>query len=147
MNLLKFDPLYNSKSIGDFMDNFFNRSISDMVGTDFTLSYPSVNVIENESAFILELAAPGLEKTDFDIKVENDSLVISAKKEKVEETRDGKYSRREFNYSEFKRSFSIPDTINKESVAAQYENGVLKINLNKNTKEEEEQKGRTIEIL
>jgi HSP20 family protein len=81
MNLMKYDPFVSSRSLSNFFDSFFNRDIGDVVGSDFVLSHPSVNVVEQENAFLLELAAPGLKKNDFNVNVEKDTLTISAEKE------------------------------------------------------------------
>lgn len=92
---------------------------------------PPVNIKELESAFAVELVAPGLTKEDFKIEVEKDLLTISseAKAEQVKE--DGKYTRREFVHNAFKRVFTLPDTVNEEGIQANYENGILTLMLPK----------------
>ena len=130
MTLMKINPL-NSTSIDRFIDDFFNRSLSDIVGSDFTINHPSVNILEEENHFIIEFAAPGMEKKDFDVKVEEGRLVVGAELKKEEEEQKGKYRRKEFNYTSFKRSFKIPENVNTESIDAKYKNGILSIQLNK----------------
>ena len=94
--------------VGSFVDEFLNRSISDIVGGDFAHNLPAVNLKENEGNYQLEMAAPGLTKEDFKIFLENKQLVIEVKKETKSETEEnGKVLRKEFNYSEFKRTFSF----------------------------------------
>jgi HSP20 family protein len=127
MNLIKYNSLFPEKSLGGFFDDFFNRSLSDMVGTDFTFSSPSVNVIENENDFLVEVAAPGLDKEDFNVEVEKDHLIISAHKEIKKEEKEGKYTRNEFNYSSFTRRFFLPETVDGDNIEASYKDGILKL--------------------
>ncbi len=134
-----------AKAFGNFFDEFFNKSIGDFVGSDFILSSPSVNVIENKDHLSIELAAPGLEKSDFQLNLENNRLKITAAKENKEEATDGKYTRREFNYNSFERSFELPDSVNSEGITASYENGILIVTLPKKV-EEETERNRSIEI-
>lgn len=91
---------------------------------------PAVNVIEGKDNFRLEIAAPGLSKSDFEINVEKDVLTISAKVE-IEKEDGVKYSRKEFNYNEFKRTFSLPETIDKTKIDAKFKNGILTLSLAK----------------
>ncbi|MDX1477466.1 MAG: Hsp20/alpha crystallin family protein [Saprospiraceae bacterium] len=145
MNLIKFDPMM-PRTFSNMFDNFFNRSISDFVGSDFVMNMPSVNVVETDNGYGLEVAAPGLAKEDFDISVEKDRLTISARKEAKEEVNEDKFTRREFNYASFQRSFYLPETIDKDAIEARYENGVLRLSLPKKAEIVKEEKGRTIEI-
>ena len=131
MILIKYNP-FATKSVGNFFEDFFNRGITDFVGSDFSASTPSVNVVETENSYRVEVAAPGLEKKDFEVSIDNGFLNISARKEHEEEVQDGdKYMRREFNFTSFTRSFQLPDTVQADDIAANYENGVLKITLPK----------------
>jgi HSP20 family protein len=146
MNLIKYNP-YGPLSKRNFFDEVFNRSISDFVGTDFIMNTPSVNITESESDFTLEVAAPGVGKEEFKIDIERDRLFVSAEKQSEEDvTEDGKFTRKEFNYSSFKRSFFLPKSIDREGIKANYENGVLSIVLPKKEEVVIEEKGRTIEI-
>ena len=132
---------------GKLMDEFFNRSISDIVGTDVTFDSPAVNVVETDESFEIEVAAPGLDKNDFKVTVEKDHLTISAEKESEEneENEDQTYKRREYNYRKFTRKFRLPNTVDKSSPKAKYLQGILKITLDK-TPEAKENGPRTIEI-
>jgi HSP20 family protein len=107
---------------------------------------PSVNVSEDNDNVILEVAAPGLDKKDFNVAVEKDQLIISASKEaQTEDKEEGKWTRKEFNYQSFKRSFHLSDKIETEKIEAEYHNGILKLVLPK--KEEAKPKApATIEI-
>ena len=96
-------------------------------------SIPAVNIQETEESFSVEVAAPGKTKEDFNIELENDVLTISSedKKENESTERNGRYTRKEFSYSTFKRAFSLPDSVDSEKISAQYNNGVLEILLPK----------------
>ena len=132
MNLIKFNKPARRNSFGYVLDDFFNRSLSEFANNNFSISSPATNIIENENSFIVELAAPGLKKEDFEIKVEKDILSISAStsNENKEVDEQTNYSKREFNYSAFSKSFHLPETIDAENISANYENGVLKLQLN-----------------
>lgn len=94
-----------------------------------TMNIPAVNIIEQKDDFMVSLAAPGLKKDDFRIDVEGNMLTISSEKEETKEEKDKKFTRKEYSYSSFSRSFTLPDEINKEKIDARYEDGVLKISL------------------
>ena len=95
------------------------------------VNLPAVNIIEKDDKFLIELAAPGLRKEDFKINIENGILQIDSESQReVEEEKDN-YTRKEFNYNSFSRSFTIPENASEENIAASYENGVLKLKLQK----------------
>lgn len=106
---------------------------------------PAINVIENKEGFSIEVAAPGLEKSDFKLNLENNQLTISAQKEDNKEGEATKYSRREFKYNSFQRTFTIPNTVNGEQIVASYEAGILYVSLPKR-EEAKEKPARKIEI-
>lgn len=128
--LVKFNPTA-PVAFNNFVDQFFNRNIANFIGADAAITNPSVNVIETKEAFRLEVAAPGLEKQDFKLHLEKDILTISAQKEHKEEVKDERFTRREFNFSAFKRSFTLPEHVDVNGINAAYNNGVLSINLPK----------------
>ncbi len=139
MKLRKYHPFSPvSNSLNTFFDGFFDNSIADFVGTDFIKSHPSINVIESDTQFKIEVAAPGLSKEDFDLSLEKDQLTISATKEVENEVKEEKYTRREFNYTAFKRSFTLPENVKVKDITASYENGVLGIVLPKKSKANKE---------
>lgn len=118
--------------------NPFNSLTSDLFGDDFfegeifnRPSLPAVNVKETDTYFNLELAAPGFEKGDFAISYENGVLSISAESKKETEEEDKDYTRKEFSYSKFSRSFTLPESVNNDDIEAEYNNGVLNLKLNK----------------
>jgi len=93
------------------------------------MNVPCVNITEQKDEYKVSLAAPGLKKDDFHIDVDGNMLTISCEKEENKEEKDNKFTRKEYNYSSFSRSFTLPDEINKEKIDAKYEDGVLRISL------------------
>jgi HSP20 family protein len=94
-----------------------------------TMNVPAVNITEQKDDYLVSLAAPGLKKEDFKIDVDGNMLTISSEKEDSREEKDKKFTRKEYSYSSFSRSFTLPEEINKEKIEARYEDGVLKISL------------------
>lgn len=92
-----------------------------------TMNMPAVNITEKKDEYQVSLAAPGLKRDDFKIDVEGNMLTISSEKEENKEEKDKKFTRREYSYSSFSRSFTLPEEINKEKIEAKYEDGVLRI--------------------
>jgi HSP20 family protein len=108
-------------------------------------STPAVNVREEDKNYILDLAIPGVDKKDLKIEINEDVLTISSEmKNESEENRDG-YSRKEFSYSSFSRSFNIPENVNREKIEASYKDGILSVALPKQ-KEEKNKITKKIEI-
>lgn len=97
----------------------------------FSTHLPAVNVKETDDTYEIIMAAPGLEKNDFKIDVNGSLLTISAKKDEKKEERDETYSRREYSYTSFSRSFSLPEDIFKDKIDANYMNGELRLTLPK----------------
>jgi HSP20 family protein len=96
-----------------------------------TLNVPAVNIKDNRDDFIVSMAVPGMRKDDFRIDVEGSMLTISCEKEEKKEEKETKFTRKEYNYSSFSRSFTLPDEVNREKIDAHYEDGVLKLSLPK----------------
>jgi len=92
-------------------------------------SVPAVNITETKDKYQVSMAAPGMKKNDFKIDLEGNMLTISSEKEETKEEKDKKFTRKEYNYSSFSRSFTLPEEINKEKIDAKYDNGILKIAL------------------
>ncbi len=138
------------KNTAPYLPSVFDELLNtDWLGgrtSTFTNATPSVNIIEKDDAFTIEVAAPGLRKEDFNIQLDQDLLTISTEIKNEEEVKDqGKFTRREFNYSSFKRSFNLPESVNTADITAAYENGVLMIGLPKR-EEAQVQPSRLIEI-
>ena len=119
--------LMNGNLLSDFFDNdrFFD---SDWFKKQ---SVPAVNVKETEKNFEIELAAPGLSKKDFKITVDNGVLTISSEKKEEKEQKEKDYTRKEFSYSSFSRSFTLPENVNEDDMKANYEDGLLKLSIAK----------------
>ncbi len=105
---------------------------------------PAVNIKDGEDRFDIEVAVPGMDKDDFQVEVENGILSISVEKEESGETKEDDYTRREFSYHRFRRTFSLPDHVDPDSVEAKYNNGILKLSVRKRAIEKATAK--TIEI-
>lgn len=118
-----------NKNYPSLFDGFFNES--DYLPKKLLKSLPAVNVSENAEGFALEVAAPGLKKEDFKINFHNNILTISAEKEvKAEETKEN-YTRKEFSFEQFQRSFTLPQIADAEKIGASYADGILKIEIPK----------------
>ena len=120
--------MYN---VSNIFDQILNRSISEMVGADFTLSIPSANIVEHDDNFQIILAVPGLEKSDFNINVDKNQLIASAEKENPVLPEGAAIKRKEFNYSSFKRNFTLPETVDISRIKAEYTDGMLTVTLHK----------------
>ena len=98
---------------------------------NFNTNVPAVNIKETDTSFGIELAAPGKKKEDFNIEIDHNVLTISSENKSEKEETEGKYTRKEFSYSSFRRAFTLPETVNTENINATYENGVLHVALPK----------------
>lgn len=94
-------------------------------------SMPAVNVKETEKAYEVELAAPGYDKKDFNISIDNGLLTVSAERREEKEKKEDNYTRREFGFTSFSRAFNLPMNTNEEDVQAKYEDGILKLTISK----------------
>lgn len=106
---------------------------------------PSANVLENEKSFEIELAAPGMKKSDFEVNVDKGQLTISSEKKDEREEKGENYTRHEFSYNTFSRTFLLPDIVDTEDIKAKYEDGILKLSIPKKPEAVLEQK-KTIAI-
>ncbi len=123
---------YNKCDSPAYRDDFFNDMVSQRYYGRGFASVPAVNIIEENDSFRIDVAAAGLSKKDFRINVENDLLTVSAEKnENEKEDRKDLYTRREFNYTNFSRSFRLDETIDKEGIKAKHADGILTIRLPK----------------
>jgi HSP20 family protein len=134
MTLIKFQKDNEGRTINTFapFSTYFGDLFDNVVTNDYRkLTNPSVNIVEKDQEFVLELAAPGFTKEDFKINIDDQTLKISAEKKQEQQEKNEKFTRREFSFSSFTRSFTLPETINDELIKASYENGIMKINLPK----------------
>jgi HSP20 family protein len=146
MTLVKFNN--NDKRNNALLPGFndvFESIFNDTFFTDRMVArVPAVNISESEENYHIELAAPGLSKQDFKINVDNNILNISVEHQSENTDNNRKYTKREYSYSSFVRSFTLPELADHNQIEATYENGVLKIDLAK--KEEAKNMSRQIEI-
>ena len=133
--------VYSKNYLPNLFDEFFgNGTLSNFFnGYSSNVSVPSVNVIEGDDEYKIEVAAPGLTKKDFKIDLENNVLVISSEKKNEKEEKDENYVRKEFGYSAFRRCFSLPTEVDADHIKATHKDGILNIVLPK--KEEAKIKG------
>lgn len=137
----------NFPTLSNWFDDLFNRDLPSVFSSNFNtgISLPKVNIKETPDVFMVEMAVPGLKKSDFHIEIDNQVLSISTEIKDVNEQKEVDYTRREFGYSSFKRTFTLPESVNDEKINAKYKEGILSIHLPK--KEEAKQKpGRNIKI-
>jgi HSP20 family protein len=128
----------NQDLFGGFLENFFSDSPLFVSEMNKRFSVPAVNIKNNDDNFEIEVAAPGLEKEDFNIEVEDNVLRLSVNKSSEKEENEENFTRKEFNYFDFQRSFSLPkNVVNTEQVEASYKDGILHIVLPKNTIEKD----------
>ena len=134
------------KSFNNLLDDFLPQ-FSSIVYDHNPLGVKNipVNILEKENEFVIDVIAPGWDKQDFKISLDKGLLTISAERKNETENNNHKQVRKEFNFSSFKRSFTVDDKVNTENIAAQYVNGVLRVSLPK--KEEVKASAKEIEIL
>ncbi len=128
-------PVRRNPYFPSFWDNFFSNEMMDWNNSNFSstdTTLPAVNVKENDEAFEIEVAAPGMNREDFKVKLENNLLTISSEKKEEKKEENGRYSRREFSYQSFQRSFTIPENlVAGDQISARYCEGILCITLPK----------------
>lgn len=137
MTLLKFNnPLAKQFDTRPMFAELYNDLIENFNPSYKTQNMPSVNIHETDDKFNVSLAVPGLKKEDFKIGYENGVLSISAEKKEEKTETQPNYSRKEFSYETFSRSFTLPEVANNEAISASYENGVLSIDIPKKEKKQ-----------
>jgi HSP20 family protein len=144
MSLVRF-----SHQVPSVFDRLFEGDLFDWSNRNFSptnTTLPSVNIKETADAYEVEVAAPGFDKSDFKLELNHEMLTILSEKKTENETKEGEqYTKREFSYQSFSRSFTLPQTADGERISANYENGILRVSIPK--KEEAKPKPmRVIEI-
>lgn len=133
MSMVKRNPDF--PSFPSLFDDLFSRELFNWTNSNFSVSgttVPSVNIRETADQFEVEMAAPGMNKKDFKISLEGNTLTISSQKEKETQKTETGYSRREFSYESFQRTFVLPrDVVDDTNIAARYENGLLQLSIPK----------------
>ena len=140
LNILKFNFMSNkalTKTTEVFPSLFdeFIRPWEDRFGNGGfwgkPLTVPSANVTESKDDYKISIAIPGYKKNDFNIDIDGNLLTVSSEKEENKDEKDSRHTRREYNYSSFSRTFTLPDEVSKDKIEAVYEDGVLKLMLPK----------------
>jgi len=130
MSLVRF-----SNQLPSMFDRFFEGDLFDWSNHNFSrtnTTLPSVNIKENPDEFKVEVAAPGFDKGDFKLELNHDVLTISSEKQFENETKGNEhFSRREFSYQSFTRSFTLPNIADSERIDANYDNGILSVSIPK----------------
>lgn len=129
-------------------DEFLRGNLMEERNTNkSTGTLPAVNTSENNDAYALEVAAPGMKKEDFKIELDNNTLTISSEQEENHEVKENEYSRREFKYNSFTRSFQLPENkVDSSKIYAKYVDGILYVNIPKR-EEAKVQPSRMIEVV
>lgn len=136
-------------TVPSFLDNFFSRDLMDWSNSNFSSTnstLPAVNIRETDESFMIEVAAPGLSKENFKVNLDRDRLEISSEMKEEKNESDQKYSRREFSYQSFQRSFTLPEgTVDGDKISARYTDGILFVTIPKR-EEVKPKPARAIEI-
>ncbi|MDX9782746.1 MAG: Hsp20/alpha crystallin family protein [Bacteroidales bacterium] len=130
----------------NFFDDFLNKEWSDWGLKNYSrtnTTIPSVNISENDENFLIEVAAPGLDKSDFSIEVNQGTLKISSEIKSENQEKEDRYTRREFSYQSFCRSFSLPLTVDSDKIEAKYDKGILLVTIPKR----EEAKPKPVKMI
>ncbi|MDB5150434.1 MAG: Hsp20/alpha crystallin family protein [Mucilaginibacter sp.] len=145
MTLVKFNNGLKNTSANPFFNDVFDSLINDSFLSDKLIArVPAVNIAETENEFHVELAVPGLKKEDFKINLDKNVLTVSAEK-KAEIVEEGKkFSKREYSYNSFVRSFTLPESADHSKIDADYADGILKLTIAK--KEEAKFQSREIAV-
>ncbi|MFT3678787.1 MAG: Hsp20/alpha crystallin family protein [Ferruginibacter sp.] len=136
-----------SKTFDGFFNDLFNdfpASFGKTVRED-VFGFPPVNIVENTNGYYLQVSAPGLDKADFNVKLDGNLLTISGEKKEEKKDETAKTIRKEFSHKAFKRSFTLDEKINSANISAKYENGVLYVELPKNEVQKEVSKEISIQ--
>jgi HSP20 family protein len=144
MNIVRYDPFRELRSLQDEMNRLFTSSFSRGEGDEMMRGAwsPSVDIFENKNEIVLEAELPGMKPEDVDISIENNVLTIHGERRFEKKDENDNFHRVERSYGSFTRSFTLPPTVSSENAQAEFENGVLRLTLAKH----EEAKPRRIEI-
>ncbi len=133
MTMVKFNRKPFERNLNSFVEDFFTEFPS-LFGNEAATQwkgYAPVNITENEKGYSLDVVAPGFEKTDFKVNLDQNTLTVSAEKKDELKQENNKHIRREYSYRSFKRSFTLDEKIDAAGIEAKYVNGVLTLNLPK----------------
>lgn len=136
MTLIKFNKPNHQRHVSPALNNVFNEFFEGFPFSEVNAWKPSnwspaVNISENEKEFSIELTAPGFEKSEIDIEINENELIISGERKNETEEKTKRYTRKEFSFQNFKRRFTLPEEIHHDAISAEFEKGILHINLPK----------------
>lgn len=131
MSLVRWTQPNFFPSVSSFFDGLLNEDEGLMRSVSTGTSLPAVNVVENDNSFVLDLAAPCKVKEDFKIEIDHKTLIISSEEEEEKESENKNFTRKEYSYNSFSRSFNLPENINQEGIEASYKDGILSVTLPK----------------
>lgn len=134
-------------SLGNLLSDIWSDELPTVFRSNYNegMTLPKVNIRETDEGYTVEMAVPGFKKDNFNISVENDQLMISAEVEQDNEEKNEEFTRREFGYASFQRTFVLPESVDGEKIKANYTDGILNVHLPK--KEEAKPKpARTIKV-
>lgn len=144
MNVVKYDPFRELRSLQDEVNRIFSgvapANREDMLNGAWS---PRVDIFENKDSLVLEAELPGMNRDDFELSFENNVLTLKGERRFEKKTENDNYHRIERSYGAFTRSFTLPQTVTAEGAKAEFDNGILHVNLPKR----EETKARKIEVI
>ena len=144
MTLVKFNNGHKAQLANPFFNDVYSLLNNTVLNEKYALGTPAVNIAETENQFEVELAVPGLKKEDFKINLEKNVLIISADKKAEAAVEGKKYSKREYNFNSFTRSFTLPESADHSKIEADYTDGILTLSIAK--KEEAKFQSREIAV-
>ena len=145
MSIIRYDPFKDLRSLQDEVNRLFSTNLSRTFGEEGIARgawNPSVDIYENKDQIVLEAELPGMKREDFDLSIENNVITLRGERHFEKKDEGDNYHRVERSYGSFTRSFTLPQTVDAENVAAEYRNGVLRVKMPKR----DEVKARRIEI-
>lgn len=143
MTLVNFNN--RTRNTAPYFNNVFDSLFSEALNKNLTINkVPGVNILETETDYKIELAAPGLTKEDFQINLKKDTLSVWAEKKTTETEEKKDYTRKEFDYFSFARSFVLPESVDGDKITAEYTNGILNITIGK--KDESQSAAKEIKV-
>jgi HSP20 family protein len=143
MTLIKFNKNAN-RSFAPVFPSLLNEMMEDLRLNNGGSALPAVNISESESGFHIDLSIPGFGKEEITISLDENNLIVTGEKNEEKVDQEKRFTRKEFSHQNFKRTFTLPENVNEDAIAAKFENGILKLELPK--KENNQKASRKIEL-
>ena len=122
---------FKNSALPSLVESYLNRETADLFDSTLGQMLPAVNIVDKVDSFEIEVAAPGLKKENFQVNLNQQTLTIGYSEGEKQGEQTGKYTRREFRFRSFQRSFNLPQTVDSERISANYVDGILHLNLPK----------------